>query len=229
VAGMILAWLVNPQANVIFGTRPMLTDLRTGAMSGGSAEGAVAMAATAQMGQYYGLANSTIAGAADSKIADAQSGYEKALTVALAAQAGSNLITQAAGMQASLMGCALESYLIDNDMLGVIMKSLAPIEVSDETLAIGAIGEVARGEGHFLGRAETLERMQSDFVYPQIADRRSIEEWEADGARDIRAVAIERTRDLLGRHYPAHIDAELDTRIRARFDIRLPRELMEAK
>ena len=229
LAGMILAWLIDPQAKVIFGTRPMLTDLRTGAMSGGSAEGAVAMAATAQMGQYYGFANSTIAGATDSKIADAQSGYEKALTVALAAQAGSNLVTQASGMQASLMGCALESYLIDNDMLGAIMKSLAPIEVSEATLAIRAIDEVARGEGHFLGRSETLQRMQSDFVYPQIADRRSIEEWEADGARDIRAVAIERTREILARHYPAHIDAELDARIRARFDIRLPRELMEAR
>jgi trimethylamine--corrinoid protein Co-methyltransferase len=229
LAGMIYAWIVNPQAKVIFGTRPMLTDLRTGAMSGGSAEGAVAMAATAQMGRYYGLPNSTIAGATDSKLADAQSGYEKALTVLLAAQAGSNLVTQASGMQASLMGCALESYVIDNDMLGVIMKSLAPIEVNAETLALSAIDEVAHGEGHFLGRAETLERMQSDFVYPRIADRRSIEEWEADGARDIRAVAIERTRDLLGRHFPAHIDAELDARIRARFDIRLPRDAMEAK
>ncbi|MDH3763686.1 MAG: trimethylamine methyltransferase family protein, partial [Gammaproteobacteria bacterium] len=124
LSGMIFAWLLNPRAKVIFGTRPMLTDLRTGAMSGGSAEGAVAMAASAQMANYYELPSSTIAGATDSKIADAQSGYEKSLTVTLAAQAGSNLITQAAGMQASLMGCALESYVIDNDMLGGILKSL---------------------------------------------------------------------------------------------------------
>ena len=227
LSGMIFAWLIEPKSKMIFGTRPMLTDLRTGAMSGGSPEGAVAMAATAQMGRFYGLVNSTIAGATDSKIADAQSGYEKALTVSLAAQAGSNLITQAGGMQASLMGCALESYVIDNDMLGAIMKSLAPIEVSQSTLALEAIGEVARGEGHFLGRSETLERMQSDFVYPQIADRRSIEEWEAAGAPDIRSLALERTREILDSYYPAHIDAGLDNKIRARFDIRLPRELME--
>ena len=99
LAGMIFAWLLNPQAKLIFGTRPMLTDLRTGAMSGGSPEGAIAMAASAQLGNYYGLVNSTIAGATDSKLADAQSGYEKGLTVAHAAQAGSNLITQASGMQ----------------------------------------------------------------------------------------------------------------------------------
>ena len=228
LSGMIFAWLVNPQARVIFGTRPMLTDLRTGAMSGGSPEGAIAMAAGAQMANYYGLPSSTIAGATDSKIADAQSGYEKSLTVTLAAQAGSNLITQAAGMQASLMGCALESYVIDNDMLGGIMKSLSAIEVSDETLALDAIDEVVHGEGHFLGRPETLERMQTDFVYPDIGDRRTIDEWQADGGRDIRAVALERTRDILQRHYPDHISVELDNDLRDRFDIRLPRSAMEA-
>ena len=226
LSGMIFAWLVDPQTKMVFGTRPMLTDLRTGAMSGGSPEGAIAMAATAQMGNYYGLVNSTIAGATDSKLADAQSGYEKALTVALAAQAGSNLVTQAGGMQASLMGCALESYVIDNDMLGAILKTLAPIEISDETLALQSIDEVAHGEGHFLGRGETLARMQSDFVYPQIADRRSIEEWQADGARDVHEIALERTREILGEYFPGHISTELDAQLRDRFDIRLPREAM---
>ncbi len=226
LAGMIFAWLVDPAAKVIFGTRPMLTDLRTGAMSGGSAEGATAMAATAQMANYYGLASSTIAGATDSKLADAQSGYEKALSVTLAAQAGSNLVTQSCGMQASLMGCALESYVIDNDMLGAVLQSLAPIEVSEETLALQSIDEVAHGEGHFLGRPETLARMQSDFVYPEIADRRSIEEWEADGGQDIREVARRRTREILASHYPRHLSDELDTRLRERFDIRLPLEAM---
>ena len=228
LSGMIFAWLLNPQAKVIFGTRPMLTDLRTGAMSGGSPEGAIAMAASAQMGAYYGLVNSTIAGATDSKAADAQSGYEKSLTVTLAAQAGSNLITQASGMQASLMGCALESYVIDNDMLGGIMKTLYPIEVNDETLALAAINEVTHGEGHFLGRDETLQRMQSDFVYPDISDRRTIDEWEADGAPDIRQVAIERTRQMLREHHPGHFSDDLDREIRKRFDIRLPRSVMEA-
>ena len=226
LAGMIFAWLIEPGSKLIFGTRTMLTDLRTGAMSGGSPEGALAMAACAQMGRYYGFVNSTIAGATDSKTVDAQSGYEKALSVALAAQAGSNLVTQACGMQASLMGCSLDSYIIDNDMLGLITKTLASIEVNDDTLALDAIDEVARGEGHFLGRAETLERMHTDFVYPGIADRRSIEEWQADGSRDILEIARERTRNLLKSYYPQYIDASLDSQLRDRFEIRLPRALM---
>ena len=115
------------------------------------------------------------------------------------------------------------------ELLGAIMKSLSAIEINDETLALDAIDQVVHGEGHFLGRTETLERMQSDFVYPQIGDRRSIEEWQADGCRNIREAALERTRRILQQHYPQHISAETDARLRRKFDIRLPRSAMVAQ
>jgi trimethylamine--corrinoid protein Co-methyltransferase len=226
LAGMVFAWLVNPQVKAVFGARPMITDLRTGAVTGGGGEQAVLMAATTQMAQFYGLPNSTIAGATDSKIPDAQSGYEKSLSVTLAAQAGSNIITQACGMQASLMGCAFESYVIDNDMLGGILRSLGAVEVSDTTLSAATIGEVVRGEGHYLGQAETLARMETDFLYPRIADRRTPDAWQADGARDIRDTARIRAREILATHFPAHIGEATDRILRSEFDIRLPREAM---
>ena len=173
-------------------------------MSGGGGEQAMVMAAATQMAQYYDLPGVSIAGAADSKIADAQSGYEKSLSVVLAAQAGSNLITQACGMQASLMGCALESYVIDNDMLGAILSSLRQVEVSPETLALDDIDRVATGTGHFLGEALTMARMKSDFLYPALADRRPPGEWEDAGSPDIRDLAIRRTRAILQEHAPDH-------------------------
>ncbi|MDF1750044.1 MAG: trimethylamine methyltransferase family protein [Alphaproteobacteria bacterium] len=228
LAGMIFAWCVNPDAKITFGPRPMVTDLRTGAMSGGGGEQALLMAATTQMAHYYDLPNTCIAGAADSKTADAQSGYEKALSITLAAQAGSNAITQSCGMQASLMGCAFESYVIDNDMLGSILRSLAPIDVTPETISTELVRDTVTGDGHYLGHADTLERMESDFLYPRIADRRGIAEWEADGSLDIREIARRETRAILGRHFPNHISAEIDAYLRGHFDIRLPKENMEA-
>jgi trimethylamine--corrinoid protein Co-methyltransferase len=224
LAGMVIAWLVDPTIAAIFGARPMVTDLRTGAMSGGGGEQALLMAASTQMARFYGLPNSCIAGATDAKSADAQSGYEKALSVTLAAQAGSNMITQACGVQASLMAAAFESYVIDNDMLGAILRSLGPVEVSDATLSPAVIGEVARGEGHFLGQAQTLARMETDFLYPDIADRRTPAEWEADGRRDMQDRARARAREILANHHPAHIGPETDAALRAAFEIRLPRE-----
>ena len=222
LAGMIFAWIIDPDARVTYGTRPMITDLRTGGLTGGGGEQAALMAATTQMAQYYGLPNTCIAGATDSKLADAQSGYEKALAITLAAHAGANCITQASGAQASLMGCSLESYVIDNDMLGAVLRSLNPIQVNEQTLALDTIDKVVRGEGHFLGEAETLARMQSDFLYPEIANRQTHEQWQDEGAVDIRECAKSKARNILASHFPKHLSADTDQLIRSHFDIRLP-------
>lgn len=226
LAGMIFAWCIDPDAKITFGARPMVTDLRSGALSGGGGEQAVLTAVATQMARHYGLPDTSIAGATDSKITDAQSGFEKCLSVSLAAQAGSNAITQSCGMLASLSSCAFESYVIDNDMLGAVLRSVSPVEVSNETLSLEAIAGVIGGEGHFLGHAHTLRRMESDFYYPTAADRRTIAEWEADGARDLREVARDRARRILKEHFPTHIDADADRRLRAEFGILLPEEAL---
>lgn len=228
LAGLVYAWSVDPAARAIMGPRPMVTDLRTGGMAGGAGEQALLTAAAIQMAQYYGMPNSTIAGATDSKISDAQSGYEKSMTVGLAAQTGANIITQACGMQAGLMACSFESFVTDNDMLGAILRSLAPIEVSTATLSPAAISEVARGEGHFLGHADTFARMQTDFLYPRVADRRGFEEWEAAGSPDIRVASKARAKEILAAHYPSHIPPHIDAEIRSQFDISLAQTTMRA-
>jgi len=228
LAGMVIAWLANPDVMAIFGPRPMITDLRTGGMAGGAGEQALLTAVAAQMANYYGFPCSTIAGATDSKIADAQSGYEKSLSVTLAAHAGCNLITQACGMQAGLMACSLESYVVDNDMLGAILRSLEPVEVNQQTLSTEEVAAVVVGEGHFLGRDETFKRMQTDFLYPDIADRTDHEVWAENGSKDIRTVANATARDIINEHYPSHIPQTVDKDLRRRFNIQLPERDMQA-
>ncbi|MEM7505915.1 MAG: trimethylamine methyltransferase family protein [Pseudomonadota bacterium] len=226
LAGLVFARLVDPGARAIFAPKPLVADLRTGAMSGGGGEQAVLMAGAAQMGRFYDLPTSSIAGITDAKTVDAQHGAEKTLAVTLAAHAGSNLVTQACGMQASLLGVSLEAYVADNDMLGNIMRTIRGVEVSTETLGADVIAEVCRGEGHYLGHAQTLERMVSDYVYPAIGDRQPPRDWEAAGAQDQRARARARTAELLAGHFPQAIDRETDARLRTAFPIRLPRDRM---
>ena len=220
LAGMVLAWLAAPDVCAIFGPRPMVTDLRTGAMAGGGGEQAKLTAAAIQMARRYGLPSSTIAGASDSKWPDAQAGHEKCLSVTLALQAGADFVTQAAGTQASLMATALESYVIDNDMLGSILSAHTAIEVSEATLDPAAIHAAATGAGHFLGEAETLARMNSDFLYPQIGDRRTIGEWQDDGAADSWKRAHFRVREILASPPPSIIDVALAAQLEKEFDLR---------
>ena len=229
LAGMIFAYCINSDVKAIYGARPMITDLRTGGMAGGSGEQAILTAAASQIARFYDLPNSTIAGATDSKLPDAQAGYEKALTVAMAAQAGANIITQAAGTQAGLMATSFAAYVIDNDMLGTILKAAQPIEVNDDTLSVIRIGDAVRGDGHFLGQSETYQRMKSDFVYPNLADRRTPELWQSDPGPDLIQKAKNTALEILATHFPSHLALDLQDQLRQKFSIELPPERMRPK
>ncbi len=226
LAGIVYVQLVEADSQAIFAPKPLVADLRTGAMCGGGGEQAVLMAAAAQMGRHFDFPTSSIAGITDAKLPDAQHGAEKSLAVALAAHAGSNLITQACGMQASLLGVSFEGYVADNEMLGNILRSVRGVEVTAENIATGVIAEVCHGEGHYLGHGQTLERMKSDYVYPELSDRSTPEEWSRSGSRTMRTLAKERAKQLLSEHFPSYIPDDADRRIRSRFDIMLPREAM---
>jgi trimethylamine--corrinoid protein Co-methyltransferase len=228
LAGLILCNIIDPDCRGIFAAWPFVSDLRTGAMSGGSGEQALLSAACAQMANFYDLPNSVPAGMTDSKLPDAQSGGEKGYTVSLAAQAGATMIHECAGMQGSLMGTTFEGYVIDNDLLGAILRTVKGIEVSPDTVNYEVIRDTVMGVGHYLGHSQTFARMKTDYVYPEIADRRSISEWQDAGGRDARDVARDRVRKILAVHYPRHIGEDVDAAIRASYNIILPRERMQA-
>jgi len=148
-------------------------------------------------------------------------------TVATAALAGANLVAAYPGIVGSLIGQSFEGMLIDNDMIGNIQRILRGIEVTDETLSIDVINEAVSGVGHYLGSAQTLELMQSEFLYPEIADRLTPGAWEDMGRKTLYEQAHERVAEMLTDYYPTYIDAAADKRIRDRFPIRLNPEDMK--
>lgn len=228
LAGLVYVNALEPGHPCIFGTWPFVSDLRTGAMSGGSGEQALLTAACAQMARFYDLPGGSAAGMADSKLPDIQAGYEKGITNVMAGLSGLNLVYESAGMHASLLGFCLESLIIDNDMLGQCLRCVRGIEVSDAALSVDTIADVClNGPGHYLGHAQTLQRMQTDYFYPAIADRFSPKEWVEKGRPDILQRAIAEKRRILSTHFPRHVPKALDDRLRARFDnIHLPRSGM---
>jgi trimethylamine--corrinoid protein Co-methyltransferase len=228
LASLLMVDVVEPGFPVILGPWPFVSDLRTGAFTGGSGEEAVVSAAAAQMVNFYGLPSSVGAGMTDAKSPDYQAGYEKSLAIALAAQSGCNNVSESAGMLGSLMALSLESMVIDNDLLGAVLRTVRGIEVNEETLSYHVMEEVVRGEGHFLRSPQTLGLMRTEYEYPELADRSTPGEWEAEGSPDIRERAGRRVKEILSTHYPEYIDAATDRKIRDRFPILLPREYMSA-
>jgi trimethylamine--corrinoid protein Co-methyltransferase len=228
LAAMLQIDMVHPGTPVIIGPWPFVSDLRTGSFTGGSGEEALASAAAAQMINHYDLVSSVGAGMTDAKVPDNQAGYEKGITVALAALTGCNNVSESAGMLGSLMAFSHESMVIDNDMLGTVLRTVRGIEVNDETLSLDVINNVVHGEGHYLRSEQTMELMRSEYEYPELADRSAPGMWEKLGSKDIREMAGERVRSILSTHYPEYIDPEIDRKVRDRFPILLPREHMSA-
>ena len=227
LAGLVYVNAIQLGHPAIFGTWCFVSDLRTGAMSGGSPEQALLSAAAGQMANFYDLTGGTASGMTDSKVADAQSAGEKALNHALVGNSGANLIYESAGMHASLLGYSLESLIIDNDIIGATQRTIKGIEISEERLSFDIIKDVClNGPGHFLGSAQTLELMQTEYLYPSIGDRKSPNEWAEQGSHDSVQRAALKVQQILCSHFPSHISEAVDAEIRRRFPVKLARSGM---
>lgn len=230
LAGLVYVNALKPGAPAIFGTWCFVSDLRTGAMSGGSPEQALLSAAAGQMGQFYDLTLGTASGISDSKMPDVQAGAEKAYNHAIVGNSGANLIYESAGMHASLLGFSLESLIIDNDIIGAVQRTIRSIEVTEDSVSLETIRAACiDGPGHYLGSDQTLQLMQRDYVYPEVGDRMSPKEWVEKGRPTMLDRAIRRREDILANHFPSHVPAAVDDAIRAKFPVRLPRESMRPR
>ncbi len=224
IGGLVYVNAMKPGAPAILGTWPFVSDLRTGAMSGGSPEQALLSSACAQMGNYFNLPTGTAAGMTDSKFPDYQGGAERAYTLSATALSGANIIYESVGMYASLLAASPESMIIDNDTLGAAARMTRGVEVNEKTLSFDDIADVCLGnKGHYLGSGKTLEVMQTEYIYPEYGDRLSPNEWAEAGKPVLVEKAIARKQEILGNYFPAHISDKVDQQIRAQFDIHLPR------
>ena len=221
LGALMMVHVIKPAHPMIFSNWPLVIDLRTGAFAGGGGEIALLNAASAQISNWLGLPSGVASSMTDAKAIDAQYGSEKGITSLAAALAGGNLIYESSGMTASLLGASFEGFIIDDEMHSSIYRCLRGIEVNDETLGFETICDVVRGEGHFLGHAQTMQSMERDYVYPKLADRDAPATWAQKGRADIWARARQRARDML-HHHPDYLCPKADQKIRETFDIHLP-------
>ena len=221
LAGLILVNMMQPGFPCILAFLPFISDLRTGAMTGGSGEAAVANAAAAQLLLHMGLLSTVSAGMTDAKVADAQAGYEKGYTVALAAQGGADMINLSVGMLGSIMAASKEALVIDNDMCGAILRSVRGVEMFDGAIDLDMIEQVVTGEGHFLGTAQTLDLMTKEYVYPTLGDRQSVNDWLESGGLTVWDRAKTRVAEIEAMPAPSHLPADIEAAIRAKFPIHL--------
>lgn len=219
LAGVVYVNSIKPGHPAVFGTWPFVSDLRTGAMSGGSAEQALLTAGCAQMHHFYGLPGGAAAGISDSKLPDMQAGWEQGITNVMAGLSGLNMVYESVGMHASLLGYCLESLVMGDDIIGQVLRCVRGIDVTEDYLSIEVMKSVClEGPGHYLGSDQTLALMQTEYIYPEVGNRMSPKEWGEAGKPELLDAAIARKNAILAASGNL-LAPDLDQAIREKFNI----------
>ena len=219
LAGIAILETLVPGAPTFYGACSTTMDLRTALVACGGPEDLLFQAALAQLARSNGLPSSIGTFAPGAKRADWQAGVENGMSGLVSLLAGAEMLSGAGLLHAARV-FALDEMVLDSEIFGLLCHLAAGISVSEDDLAVGAIGEVGPG-GNFLAEDHTLAHMRQ-LWRPRLFDRGTWEDWEAAGRPEPRARARDRVRALLASHevppLPEGMPAELD-RIVATFAV----------
>jgi trimethylamine---corrinoid protein Co-methyltransferase len=209
LAGVALIQLLRPGCPVVLGSFLSNIDMQSGSPMFGTPESAIGLYAGGQLARRYGLPwRSGGGGLTASQTVDAQAAYEALMTMLPAFLSGANVVMHAAGwLESGLVSC-FEKYIVDIEILRMLLKAFTPLEINAESLAFSAHQEVGHG-GHFLGAAHTLERFRECFYRPLLSSTQNYERWMRGGAEDATARASKIWREKLAAHEPPALDGAI--------------------
>ena len=181
LSGIVLTQIARPGAPVMYGSYTSNVDMRTGAPAFGTPEYARAVLASGQLARMYGLpfrcSNSATANAVD-----AQAAWESEMSLWACFLSHTNLLYHAAGWMEGGLTASFEKFVLDAELLQMMVEVVQPVEMDAEALAWEAISEVPTG-GQFFDHPHTLKRYRNAFYESTLADWRNYEVWHSDGAR----------------------------------------------
>jgi trimethylamine--corrinoid protein Co-methyltransferase len=169
--------------------------------------------AIVKMAQYYGIPCRIGAGVSDSKVPDAQAGYEFTLNALPMALSGANMIFGAGGLETGLT-FDYAKLIMDHECITNIRKLFGGVKIDHETMVLDLIDEVGPG-GNYLTHPHTFQhtRSQSQAV---VFDRKTRELWmQSAKGKNLTEMAYEKAKNILENHKPAPLLEGAEKTIRA--------------
>jgi trimethylamine--corrinoid protein Co-methyltransferase len=219
----VLMQMVREGTPTIYATLPTVADMRTGAYASGGIECGMLHMAFAQMARFYRLPYGGYIGLSNSKVNDAQSGYETGMSTVAGVLGGIDMLNMG-GLLDALKVFDFGKAVIDNEIALMLKRLMRGITFADEELALEVIAQVKPG-GSFMMNPHTKKRMRSEALLTQLANRETREAWEKKGSLDIQARAMQRVREIMAKPSTASFSAEVETRIRLQFKDLIPGKL----
>jgi len=200
LGGLVLVQLVRKGTPVTLGSATTIMDLKTGLGAMGAPESGIINAALAQMARYYQVPSRVACGVSDSKLLDAQVGYEYATNALTAAFSGATLVFGGGALESGLTHSPTK-LVMDHECMDNIHRIVEGVIVDDENLALDIITEVSPGES-FLTHAHTFEGMRTQSG-SEIFNRKSRDTWiEIDDGKTCVEIATEKAMEIIESHRP---------------------------
>jgi len=199
LSGIVLAQVARKGVPTIMGSCSTNLDLKNGLSPMASPENTVIASAVTKMAAYYQLPIRAGAGVSESKLPDAQTGYEYAANALALGLAGANIIWGAGGIDSGL-GFDYAKLLMDHEFGNNVSFMLRGLAVNSEEMALELIEEVGPG-GSFLTHKHTFQRAHGQSRY-RLFDRAPFATWHNAGGRTMAERAYEEARKILDTYEP---------------------------
>ena len=215
LAAATLAQMSKAGTEQIYNFLPVFADMRDGAYAPGAIEIGMMNSAVCQMARFYNVPAGGYLGLTNSKIADAQSGFEKSMSPLMGALSGVDFIVMG-GLQDALMSFDFGQLCIDNEIALMLKRVRSGFGFSKESVSLQEIKDTGPA-GMFGGNPATLARMHDATFMSELADRKLREQWLLEGSSTIHQRGLNKALKILSSPNSVALDIDIDARIRAEF------------
>jgi len=209
LACLVLSQLVHAGAPVIYQSFARGMDMRSGNVTLSSPEWSILKGAAAQMGRYLGVPVRMPSFLRDSKVLDAQAGFETG-SVGLVSTLSADMVVGPLLDMDCIMDFA--DIVFTDEAMAALKRIVRGFSIDENTKALNIIAEVGTG-GDFLSTEHTLENFRREIWTPHLMERRDWSSWEKDGRKDIEQRAIEKAKEILANHNPARLASDIEAEI----------------
>jgi trimethylamine--corrinoid protein Co-methyltransferase len=195
----VIAKLVNPEEQVVYGARLGFANMMTAMRTSGYPEEGLLGAAFAQLARKYNMVSDVYGlGTRSYNPYDIQQGYEKAICGFQPILAGADMTSGVGHMGSGATTC-FETLVIDDEICSMMLKVVQGITTSDEeSLAFDVIKEVARSGETFITQEHTVKLLRKGELWSSsLAKDFSFEQWKKQNKPSIADYAHEQVEKLL--------------------------------
>lgn len=215
LAALMLMQMTKEGTPTIYATLGTVADMRSGAYTSGAIECGMLHMAFAQMAHFYNVPCGGYIGLTNSKLNDAQAGYETGMSGVAGLLAGMDMFN-IGGLIDALKTFDFAKAVIDDEIAQMMKRLKRGISFNEDDLALDLIKEIGPG-GSFITAKHTISRMKTEAVMTKIADRDARTIWEKKGATDTHAKALKKAKEIMKTNATPLLSPEVDSAIRQAF------------